>query len=223
MADMMKLLTIQTKLNAPKSQYNPFGKFYYRNAEDILGALKPLMEATKTVLLIQDNLDTDGDDPMLTSTATLYDAETATAIANASFTVPVETAKKGMDGPQRYGAASSYARKYALNGLFAIDDTRDPDSPPVQQNKPQSRPQGQSQARQAQPKPQELSMRDKLRGALHEKGISEDDFAQFGYKKPFNQLADNEINDVCENFDSYVKMFLDNVSKNQAQQEEIPF
>jgi len=123
---MNRLLTIQSKLKAPKSQFNSFGKYNYRNCEDILEALKPLLKETGTVLTLSDEVVMVGTRHYVRAFATLYGKDTT--ILQVSAYAREEETKKGMDGSQITGAASSYARKYALNGLFAIDDTRDADS-----------------------------------------------------------------------------------------------
>jgi hypothetical protein len=120
-----KLLAIQCSLKAPKNQYNNFGKYKYRSLEDILEALKPLLKKHSALLRISDDIIEVGGRVYVKSTATLSSEEemiTATALAREAET------KKGMDEAQITGAASSYARKYCLNGLFAIDDTRDADT-----------------------------------------------------------------------------------------------
>lgn len=126
--DMQKLLNIQRDLKAPKSQYNSFGKYNYRNCEDILEAVKPLCAREKACLTISDEVVQRGDRYYIQATATLHDAETGVIIALVTAYAREEAEKKGMDGSQVTGAASSYARKYALNGLFDIDDTKDADS-----------------------------------------------------------------------------------------------
>ena len=126
-----KLLQIQTKLKAPKSLYNKFGNFYYRNCEDILEALKPLLKETKTVLLIRDEVVRIDDRYYIKAVARLIDCETGEAIENCAY-AREEKEKKGADSSQITGAASSYARKYVLNGMFCIDDTKDADSSPMQ-------------------------------------------------------------------------------------------
>lgn len=123
----VKLFNIQQKLKAPKNQYNSFGKYNYRNCEDILQAVKPLLEENACVLSLNDNLIVENDRFYVEAVVCLICVETgqmtaARALARESAT------KKGMDSAQITGAASSYARKYALNGLFAIDDTKDPDN-----------------------------------------------------------------------------------------------
>ena len=122
-----KLATIQQKLKAPKGQYNSFGKYAYRNAEDILEAVKPLCAETGTVVLLSDEIMNIGNRFYVKATAALIDAETQTQLTVSAY-AREEEEKKGMDGSQVTGASSSYARKYALNGLFAIDDTKDSDT-----------------------------------------------------------------------------------------------
>lgn len=121
-----KLMMIQSELKAPKNQWNKFGKYNYRNCEDILNALKPHLMKYKCVVLLTDDLVLIGDRFYIKATATLVDAESDNTISVNALAREEET-KKGMDSSQITGSASSYARKYALNGLFAIDDTKDSD------------------------------------------------------------------------------------------------
>ncbi len=123
---MDALFTIQQELNAPKGQYNSFGKYKYRSCEDILAAVKPLLCKTNSTLNLSDELVQVGSRIYVKATATLTTEDGKTHSATA-FAREDET-KKGMDGAQVTGSASSYARKYALNGLFSIDDTKDPDA-----------------------------------------------------------------------------------------------
>lgn len=126
-AVLKKLLSVQTELKAPKNQFNTFGKYNYRSAEDILEAVKPLLDKHKVALVIKDKIEVLGDRFYIQATATLYDTETGESIeATALAREPI--VKKGMDDSQITGATSSYARKYALNGLFAIDDNKDGDT-----------------------------------------------------------------------------------------------
>ena len=120
-----KLINIQSKLKAPKGQYNSFGKYSYRSCEDIFEALKPLLAEEKVSLLMSDDLLLIGERYYVKATATLTDGEET--ISNVAYAREEET-KKGMDGSQITGASSSYARKYALNGLFLIDDVKDSDT-----------------------------------------------------------------------------------------------
>ena len=123
-----KLLNIQKELVAPKRQYNSFGKYNYRNCEDILEAVKPLLEKNKCTLLLKDEIVLIGDRYYVKAIAKLADTEDADGIVEATAYAREEENKKGMDGSQVTGASSSYARKYALNGLFCIDDTKDSDT-----------------------------------------------------------------------------------------------
>jgi len=120
---LTKLNKIQTELKAPKGQYNTFGKYKYRNAEDILEALKPLLVKHGASLRITDSIEMVGDRYYVKATVHLSDTETAEELTVEALAREADS-KKGMDSSQVTGATSSYARKYALNGLFAIDDTR---------------------------------------------------------------------------------------------------
>lgn len=122
-----KLLCIQIELKAPKNQYNDFGKYNYRNCEDILEAVKPICKKYNAVLVLTDKIVVVNDRNYVEATATLYNCETPEESISASASAREEESKKGMDGSQVTGSSSSYARKYALNGLFDIDDTKDSD------------------------------------------------------------------------------------------------
>ena len=122
-----KLMHIQTELKAPKSQFNSFGKYHYRNLEDILEALKPLLEKHKVIINVTDEIVLIGERYYVKATATLTDLEEWGSLSSTAY-AREEESKKGMDASQLTGSTSSYARKYALNGLFAIDDTKDSDT-----------------------------------------------------------------------------------------------
>ena len=121
-----KLLKIQGSLKAPKGQYNGFGKYKYRSCEDILEALKPLLVESKAVVTINDSLIQVGERYYVQAIATLVDVEDGEKVSVMAYAREA-LSKKGMDESQVTGATSSYARKYALNGLFAIDDNKDMD------------------------------------------------------------------------------------------------
>ncbi len=123
---MKELITIQSKLKAPKGQYNSFGKYKYRSCEDILEAVKPLCAELNCALTLSDNMCMIGGRFYVQATVTLRNEQGQEVVTTAS--AREEETKKGMDGSQITGAASSYARKYALNGMFCIDDTKDSDS-----------------------------------------------------------------------------------------------
>lgn len=159
-----KLWTIQQTLNAPKGQYNKFGGYSYRSAEDILEAVKPLLQ--NVTLMVSDEIVLIGDRYYVKATATLSDGEdsiSATAFARE------EKEQKGMTAGQLTGATSSYARKYALNGLFCIDDAKDLDTdayakqtgqqPRQQKNQPKQQPNQKPQQQKAPPNPDEVLAR----------------------------------------------------------------
>jgi len=149
---MEELYKIQSALKAPKSQFNSFGKYNYRNCEDILEALKPLLMEYKATLFITDSIHQVGEIIYVEATCTFL-VGTNSIVSKAQ--AGIDPNRKGMDIAQCFGASSSYARKYALNGLFLIDDTKDPDSgdnsandkkPQGQQSTPpQNEPQGKIQ------------------------------------------------------------------------------
>lgn len=122
-----KLMNIQEELKAPKGQYNSFGKYKYRSCEDILEAVKPILVKNKCTLIIADSLENIGERYYVKATVKVIDIETGEAVENTAF-AREEESRKGMNGDQLTGACSSYARKYALNGMFCIDDTKDSDT-----------------------------------------------------------------------------------------------
>lgn len=122
-----KLAAVQRELKAPKGQFNSFGKYKYRSCEDILEALKPVLSKNGCAVVLSDSVEQVGDRFYICATATITDYETHEQVHNTAFSRE-DADKKGMDGSQITGTASSYARKYALNGLFLIDDTKDADT-----------------------------------------------------------------------------------------------
>ena len=133
-----KLVAIQSELKAPKSQYNSFGKYNYRNCEDILEAFKPLGLKYSAAVTINDEIVLIGERYYIKSTARLIDAESEGKFVENFACAREEDEKKGMDSSQVTGSTSSYARKYALNGLLAIDDTKDSDTTNTGDNNAQS-------------------------------------------------------------------------------------
>lgn len=121
-----KLLKIQAELKAPKNQYNSFGKYKYRSCEDIIEAVKPLCHANGLILGLSDEVVCVGNRNYVKAIAVVSDEQGKRFVSEAY--AREEETQKGMNGAQITGSASSYARKYALNGLFAIDDTADPDA-----------------------------------------------------------------------------------------------
>ena len=158
------LMAVQSELKAPKGQENTFGKYRYRSAEDILEAVKPLLKANGLYLRISDAVELIGDRYYVKATVTVVDiatgdAESATAYARE------QAEKKGMDAAQVTGATSSYARKYALNALFGIDDTKDADTDEYTRVGRSGANQGQAKA---QPSAQKTSQQDEMHAARQE-------------------------------------------------------
>lgn len=120
------LMNIQAELKAPKGQFNKFGNYHYRNSEDILEALKPLLLREKCIITISDNIDEVGGRIYVRACVTLINVEDGTKVETTAF-AREDDVKKGFDAPQVTGSSSSYARKYALNAMFCIDDTKDSD------------------------------------------------------------------------------------------------
>jgi len=135
-----KLVNIQGRLKAPKNQRNSFGNYNYRSCEDILEAVKPLLKEHNLVLNLTDETMQIGEIYFIQANAVISDGDKSIAV---KAQAGVQPNKKGMDIAQSFGASSSYARKYALNGLFLIDDTKDADAmntheddDPIAENKP---------------------------------------------------------------------------------------
>lgn len=123
-----KLTKLQNKLKAPKGQFNKFGNYHYRNAEDILESVKPLLDEFGLTMFITDTIEVCGNRTYVKANVTLINQDKPEeTIVNSAYAREEED-KKGMDGSQITGASSSYARKYALNAMFAIDDTKDSDA-----------------------------------------------------------------------------------------------
>ena len=140
-----KLAAIQAALKAPKSQFNKFGGYKYRKAEDILEAVKPLLKQYGCTLTCTDELQLIGDRYYIKATATITNSEDGVSVSTTAY-AREEEEKKGMDGSQVTGASSSYARKYALNGLLCIDDTADSDTTNVGPAEPAEKPADEAKA-----------------------------------------------------------------------------
>lgn len=184
-----KLLEVQKGLKAPKGQYNSFGKYAYRSCEDILEAVKPLTTELGCVVLLTDDILNIGERYYVKATAKIIDAETGDAVENVAFAREQDT-KKGMDDSQVTGSCSSYARKYALNGLFAIDDQKDADA----QN------QGNENSKKQNQKPSEAQLK-RMWAIAGKAGIDENGvhtFIKQAFKKEkIGELTVQELNAMC--------------------------
>jgi hypothetical protein len=132
-----KLQIVQQKLKAPKNQFNSFGKYNYRSCEDILEGLKPILDEVKATVILNDNIELIGDRYYIRAVAHFIDSDDGRDLISTAY-AREDLDKKGMDLAQVTGSVSSYARKYALNGLFCIDDTKDSDSTNEHDKKPSS-------------------------------------------------------------------------------------
>ncbi len=187
-----KLAIIQSKLVAPKNQWNKFGNYSYRSCEDILEGLKPFLKEQSCVLIIHDEVVLIGERYYIKATVKLIDIEDNSEISNTAY-AREEESKKGMDGSQVTGAASSYARKYALNGLFAIDDTKDSDATNTGDK-------GKSESDKPQQKPQSIPPKeDKPICTMCKKEITAQvhNFSVKNFKKPLCMDCQKKANVAC--------------------------
>lgn len=170
-----KLMNIQSELKAPKGQRNSFGNYNYRSCEDILEAVKPLLAKHQAALTISDSIELIGTRFYVKATAKLVDVVDGTMIENTAYARESES-KKGLDDSQLTGATSSYARKYCLNGLFAIDDTKDADTNEYHEQ------QKKQEAKPAKPieKPAQTSVNQYVKIENNETYV----LTRQGYKKP---------------------------------------
>ena len=201
---LQKLLKIQAELKAPKNQYNKFGEFYYRSCEDILSAAKPLCIREGILLYVTDEVKMIGERYYVKATASVTDGEN-TLFAEA-YARETESRPK-MDAAQLTGSASSYARKYALNGLFCLDDTKDADAMKFEEPtkaKPKKAPTKDEhlKAVAAEAKKQHLSGED----------VKEVMRRKYG-KSASGELTDAEAADLAANFIQYAVEFIDEQAK----------
>ena len=189
-----KLSNIQNELKAPKGQYNKFGGYKYRSCEDILEAVKPICKKFNTVLVLGDKLENIGERYYIKAMAELIDCEGEnSSICNNAY-AREEESKKGMDGSQITGTASSYARKYALNGLFNIDDTKDADTDEFTQ-------QTQIDEQKKIDKKQEEALREVIKNS----GIDDQFVIGFLEENGYKRLADIKIKDYMKIVNHFIK------------------
>ena len=194
-----KLLNVQSELKAPKSQYNSFGKYKYRSCEDILEALKPILNKNKATVIISDDILFVEGRHYIKATVKFIDTENGETVENSALAREDEI-KKGMDSSQITGSVSSYARKYALNGMFAIDDTKDSDSTNthgVEPDKPESN--GKLSAKQVG-----RLLAIGLKAGIKEPEIKKVIKAEFG-KDKIEDLSIEDYNSVCSRLEAKVK------------------
>lgn len=197
MGKISKLLKMQKKLVVPKGQYNSFGKYNYRSAEDIMVALKVVQEAENTVVVIDTDIETANGWNYINATATLYDADDGEVIAVTHGKAREPEIKKGMDESQITGTAASYAIKRALSGMFLIDDEKDADT--LNNSDDYTKKDN-----------TKTIMLKKLEYELSQNDIDINDFAKILFKKKKDVLTEKQIEATLSNFsiavDKYRKL-----------------
>ena len=197
MGKISKLLKMQKKLVVPKGQYNSFGKYNYRSAEDIMVALKVVQEAENTVVVIDTDIETANGWNYINATATLYDANDGEVIAVTHGKAREPEIKKGMDESQITGTAASYAIKRALSGMFLIDDEKDADT--LNNSDDYTKKDN-----------TKTVMLKKLEYELSQNDIDINDFAKILFKKKKDVLTEKQIEATLSNFsiavDKYRKL-----------------
>lgn len=197
MGKISKLLKMQKKLVVPKGQYNSFGKYNYRSAEDIMVALKVVQEAENTVVVIDTDIETANGWNYINATATLYDADDGEVIAVTHGKAREPEIKKGMDESQITGTAASYAIKRALSGMFLIDDEKDTDT--LNNSDDYTKKDN-----------TKTVMLKKLEYELSQNDIDINDFAKILFKKKKDVLTEKQIEATLSNFsiavDKYRKL-----------------
>lgn len=196
-----KLLAVQSKLKAPKNQYNKFGGFNYRSCEDILEAVKPILKEQGATLTISDEVVEVGGRIYVEATAVFRDTENELGVYSKAYARESDS-KKGMDVSQLTGTASSYARKYALNGLFLIDDTKDADTDSYQKQTSQKQTRGKAQNKIDDVRPEYLPSNDGkvtdaqwklLLAEMGRTGITEDTIKATYEVKDINDMTQAQV------------------------------
>ena len=214
-----KLLEVQEQLKVPKAQWNDYSKFYYRNMDDILQALKPLLKEHKLLLYMTDGVKEISGKNYIEATVTLIDAETGDKISVNGYAREAAE-KKGMDEAQITGTCSSYARKYALAGLFCLDnDGNDPDAMDnrgantKQHGKQNNQTQGQNQPQNGQGQRKGKGLTDKqinrAKAKMRDAGQS-DESVQLWIEKRYNKssvadLTHQEYDELCKALDASIQ------------------
>ena len=193
-----KLLNVQSELKAPKSQYNSFGKYKYRSCEDILEALKPILNKNKATVIISDDILFVEGRHYIKATVKFIDTENGEMVENSALAREDEV-KKGMDSSQITGSVSSYARKYALNGMFAIDDTKDSDSTNTHGAEP-----GKPESTKLSAKQVGRLLAIGLKAGIKEPDIKKVIKAEFG-KDKIEDLSIEAYNSICSRLEVKVK------------------
>lgn len=200
-----KLREIQLNLIAPKNQYNSFGKYNYRSCEDILEGLKPCLEKTKTAVTVNDEIVQIGDRYYVKATATLFDCETCEYVSNTAY-AREEESKKGMDASQVTGATSSYARKYALNGLFCIDDVKDADTRDNRQEEAKKQQKDEQETKEIENMKISKVKADVLHKRCADEGLDEGKILSLYKISDFSELTEKKFRNISDNWQKIKEM-----------------
>lgn len=195
-----KLSVIQLNLIAPKNQYNSFGKYNYRSCEDILEGLKPCLQETKTAVTVNDEIVQIGDRYYVKATATLFDCESGESVSNTAY-AREEESKKGMDASQVTGATSSYARKYALNGLFCIDDVKDADTRDNRQEEAKKQQNEEKQQKEIENMEISKVKADVLHKRCADEGVDEGTILSLYKVSDFSELTEKKFRNISDNWE----------------------
>jgi len=200
-----KLREIQLNLIAPKNQYNSFGKYNYRSCEDILEGLKPCLQATQTAVTVNDEIVQIGDRYYVKATATLFDCETCEYVSNTAY-AREEESKKGMDASQVTGATSSYARKYALNGLFCIDDVKDADTRDNRQEEAKQQQKEEQQQKEIENMKISKVKADVLHKRCADEGVAVEKILSLYKISDFSELTEKKFRNISDNWNKIKEM-----------------
>lgn len=195
-----KLNSIQLNLIAPKNQYNSFGKYNYRSCEDILEGLKPCLQETNTAVTVNDEIVQIGDRYYVKATATLFDCETGESVSNTAY-AREEESKKGMDASQVTGSTSSYARKYALNGLFCIDDVKDADTRDNRQEEAKKQQKDEAETKEIENMKISKIKADVLHKKCADEGVDEAKILSLYKVSAFSELTERQFRNINDNWE----------------------
>ena len=202
------LMAVQAELKAPKGQHNSFGKYDYRSAEDIIEAVKPLLKENGLFLTMSDDIVQIGDRYYVKATVSVTDIVTGESVQTSALAREAAQ-KKGMDESQVTGTASSYARKYALNGLFAIDDTKDADTDQYKQQTNQTAQNGAGRARKLKAPDEEMNKaKRQLKAEVDRIGCTWDEVRAISGlklgKTETKEMSAGEVSNLAANLEKWI-------------------
>ena len=199
-----KLAQVQQELIAPKNQYNSFGKYNYRSCEDILEGLKPCLAKVKAAVTVSDEIVMIGDRYYVKAFAAFHDAESGECVSNTAY-AREEDSKKGMDASQVTGSTSSYARKYALNGLFCIDDVKDADSRDNRQKEAEEQKKAEAEQKKIESALIPQTKVDVLRAMCERDGVAPETIMKLYKAKALEELTELKFRNISDHWNDIKK------------------